>query len=210
MGNEPDSRWCFLHWYQNGFGSSVPGYPARRCGSWGNKQWRWQWWQRWSSPRLQERWQYWCARCLGNRHGHEGWFRNSGLRASRKHRREWLSRLHQGLLRLCSRIIICISDRILRFALQFQRDMTMTHSCQDGQVWPPRVTNISQFSVREICKNKISWGLPKFWMKPPFGRNNEARIIQVARASRAPRVTEIIQIFGNCHSTGRASKCALS
>lgn len=101
-----------------------------------------------------------------------------------------------------------ISNLISRYALQFQGNGT--HSCQDGQVWPPRVTNISQFSVSEICKNKISWGLPKFWMKPPFGRNSEARITQVAMASRAPKVTEIIQILGNCHSTGRASKCALS
>ena len=82
-------------------------------------------------------------------------------------------------------------------------------SCHEGHVFPPLVTKISQFSVREISRNRISWTEPKFWIMPPLGRYNVPRITQVPRANKTPEKTRTTHIFGNCHSTGRDSTCAL-
>ena len=47
-------------------------------------------------------------------------------------------------------------------------------------------------------------------MIPPSGKKSVPRNTHVAAASSAPRIVEISQIFGNCHSTGLRAYGALS
>jgi hypothetical protein len=45
-------------------------------------------------------------------------------------------------------------------------------SWKEGNVLPPRVTKISQFSVRATSRKRMGWIAPKFWMIPPLGRKS--------------------------------------
>lgn len=88
------------------------------------------------------------------------------------------------------------------------------HEGIDDQKGPlARVMKMSQFSVREISKNKTASRLPKFWAIPRSAlplASIVVRAIQVPMARTIPRRIDIPQRRGKFHLTGVLENGALS